>query len=191
MANWMRRTHRERRAFSSRGRLLCIAVLLSWFVSAPGFAEEASKDLMQGLDEQVQEIKSDVLAIAAELRRLEETLLYPSDTQVSIFVSLAEGETFRLDSVQLQIDGEPVAHHIYSFKELEALQKGGVQRIYTGNIPTGEHRLAVSVAGKLPGGEDFSRTQSFSFSKQVEPELVGITLAGPDAGDASIQLGTW
>jgi hypothetical protein len=146
---------------------------------------------MQSLDEQVQEIKSDVLGIAAELSRLEEELLYPSNTQVAVFVSLAEGESLRLDSVQIQIDGELVAHHIYSFKELEALQKGGVQRIYTGNLPTGEHRLEVSVAGKLPSGEDFSGTQSFGFDKDVEPKLVGITLAGQASGDASIQLGGW
>ncbi|MDJ0849225.1 MAG: hypothetical protein QNK04_12690 [Myxococcota bacterium] len=159
-------------------------------VGAP-LARAGSKEQMQSLDEQVQEIKSDVLSIAAELRGLEERLLYPSNTQVAIFVSLAEGETFRLDSVQIQIDGELVAHHIYSFKELEALRKGGVQRIYTGNVPTGEHQLAVTVAGKLESGGDLSGTESFSFSKEVEPKLVGITLAGQDSGDARIQLGGW
>jgi len=157
----------------------------------PVGADELSRKQMQGLDEQVQEIKSDVLRIASELSLLEEKLLYPSNTQVAVFVSLAEGETFRLDSVQIQIDGKLVAHHIYSFKELEALQKGGVQRIYTGNIPTGEHGLEVSVAGKLPGGGEVSGTESFSFSKDAEPKLVGITLAGQDSGDASIQLGSW
>jgi hypothetical protein len=151
-------------------------------------AQDVSREQMQGLDEQVQEIKSDVLEIAAELSRLEERLLFPSNTQVAIFVSLAGGETFRLDSVQLQIDGEFVAHHIYSFKELEALQKGGVQRIYTGNISTGEHQLQVSVAGKMPGGSEFTGTERFAFSKNVEPKLVAIELAG---ADASIQLGDW
>ncbi len=146
---------------------------------------------MQSLDEQVQEIKSDVLSIAAELSGLEEKLLYPSNTQVAVFVSLAEGETFRLDSLQVQIDGERVAHYIYSFKELEALQKGGVQRIYTGNIPTGEHQLEVSVAGKLSGGKDVVATESFNFYKDVEPKLVAITLAGQDSGEARIQLGGW
>lgn len=146
---------------------------------------------MQSLDEQVQEIKTDVLSIAAELRRLEEKLLYPSNTQVAVFISLAEGETLQLDSVQMRIDGEPVAHHIYSFKELEALQKGGVQRIYTGNIPTGEHHLEVLVAGKLPSGKNFSGTESFSFSKDVGPKLVGITLAGHDSGVARIEIGGW
>jgi hypothetical protein len=152
-----------------------VLALLSWIHSSSGLAEDVSKKQMQGLDEQVQEIKSDVLSIAAGLSRLEERLLYPSNTQVAVFVSLAEGETFRLDSVQIQIDGELVAHHIYSFKELEALQKGGV----------------VSVAGKLPGGRDFSGTESFSFRKDVEPKLVGMTLAASDSGDASIQLGGW
>jgi hypothetical protein len=186
-----------------------VLALLSWFSGAPGVAQAIpkeqvqspdervqeiksdSKEQMQSLDEQVQEIKSDVLSMAAELSRLEERLLHPSNTQVALFVSLAEGETFRLDSVQIQIDGEPVAHHIYSFKELEALKKGGVQRIYTGNIPTGEHQLEVSVFGQLPGGRDVSGTESFGFSKDVEPKLVGITLAGRDSGDASIQLGGW
>ena len=49
---------------------------------------------MRSLDEQVQEIKTDVLGIAAELNRLEEKLLYPSNTHLAIFVSIAEGETW-------------------------------------------------------------------------------------------------
>jgi hypothetical protein len=152
-------------------------------------AEGRSNAQMQSLDEQVQEIKSDVLRIAAELTRLEEKLLYPSDTQVAVFISLAEGEKSRLDSVQIQIDGELVAHHIYSFKELEALRKGGVQRIYTGNLPTGEHRLDVSVSGKLPSGSDYSGAETFSIEKRVEPKLVGIALAANEFGKASIQIG--
>jgi hypothetical protein len=163
--------------------------LLICFSGSRSVAEEASKQQMQSLDEQVQEIKSDVLGIAAELSNLEERLLYPSNTQVAVFVSLAEGETLQLDSVQVEIDGKLVAQHIYSFKELEALQKGGVQRIYTGNIPTGEHRLDVAVAGVLPSSGDFSESQSFTFSKDVEPKLVGLTLGG--SGSPSIELGGW
>ncbi|MEE8624304.1 MAG: hypothetical protein V3T19_03075, partial [Acidiferrobacterales bacterium] len=115
-------------------------------------ADDFSQNEMRGLDEEVQEIKSDVLSIAAELSRLEERLLYPSNTQLAVFISLAEGEKFRLDAVQIEINGELVAHYIYSFKELEALQKGGMQRIYTGNIPTGQHALSVSYDGMLPNG---------------------------------------
>ena len=178
---------------SFRRRVLCTVaiVLLASIHGAPAEAEPVSKEQMQSLDEQVQEAKPDVLSIAAELNGLEEKLLYPSNTQVAVFVSLEEGEDFRLDSVQIQIDGERAAHYIYSFKELEALQKGGVQRIYTGNIPTGEHQIDVSITGKLSGGKDIGATESFSFRKDVEPKLVAITLAGQGSGDALIELGGW
>ncbi|HKA13657.1 MAG TPA: hypothetical protein VKH41_01455 [Myxococcota bacterium] len=185
-----RRSARIRRARGRHWSCWAVALaLLGAVTGVAGRADEVSKQQMHSLDEQVQDIKSDVLGIASELNRLEERLLYPSDTQLALFVSMKEGETFRLDSVSVQIDGQPVARHIYSFKELEALQKGGVQRIYTGNVATGDHRLDVAMAGKLPSGADFQRNQSFSFSKKVEPKLVGITLA--DSGDASIQLGAW
>src|SRR6266498_703750 len=123
-----------------RGFILSVGILM---LSFPAHAEEVSREQIKGLDEQVQEIKSDVLGIGAELNQLEEKLLYPSNTQVAVFASLVSGETFRLDSVEIQLDGKPVAHHLYSFKELEALQKGGVQRIYTGNVRSGEHDLQV------------------------------------------------
>jgi hypothetical protein len=155
--------------------------------------EEITSDQrqMRGLDEQIQEIKSDALRMSAEMSQLEEKLLYPSGTQVAIFVALAKGDTMRLDAVRLQIDGQLVAHYIYSAKELQALRKGGVQRIYVGNVSTGDHKLDVLVDGKLEGGADFSRTGEFTFRKEVKPKLVGLTLAGPRSSNIPIALGEW
>ena len=150
-------------------------------------AQDLTRTEMRSLDEQVQEIKTDVLGIAADLTRLEEKLLYPSNTQVAIFVSIAEGETFRLDSMQIAIDGALATHYLYGFKELEALQHGGVQRVYTGNVPTGSHEIAVSIIGKTTSGDDFNSNATFSFDKGVEPKLLGIALNGP----AAIDLGEW
>jgi hypothetical protein len=172
-------------------RLLCSFALLLCLGSAHGGEQKNDQQQMRGLDEEVQEIKSDVLRIAEELRRLEEKLLYPSGTQVAIFVALAKGDQMRLDAVRLQIDGQLVAHYIYSSKELEALRKGGVQRIYVGNVATGDHQLEVLVDGKLEGGADFSHTEHFAFRKEVKPKLVGLTLAGPASGNAPIALGEW
>jgi hypothetical protein len=168
-----------------------LGVALALGPAGTASAEDVSKEQMQSLDEQVQEIKSEVLSIAAELNRLEEKLLYPSGTQLAVFVSIAEGETLELDSVRVSIDGELVAHHIYSFKELQALQRGGVQRIYTGNVTTGEHQIEVAVAGKGPLGGEFGNVESFPFQKDVEPKLVGVRLAGGDFGSAKIEIGSW
>jgi hypothetical protein len=152
-----------------------------------GRTQELASAEMRSLDEQVQEIKTDVLGIAADLSRLEEKLLYPSNTQLAVFVSIAEGETFRLDSMQINIDGALATHYLYGFKELDALQHGGVQRVYTGNLPTGGHELEVRVNGKTPGGDDFASSETFTFDKGVEPKLLGIALNGPEA----IELGEW
>ena len=159
--------------------------------TAPGGAQDLSGEDMRSLDGQVQEIKSDVLSIASELSNLEERLLYPSNTQMAVFLSVAEGETFRLDATQIAIDGELATHHIYSFKELEALQKGGVQRIYTGNVATGDHELSVTMMGKLKSGEDFNESESFGFAKGVEPKTLGITLAVREFGKSGIQVEDW
>jgi hypothetical protein len=158
---------------------------------AVGGAQELSGDEVRSLDGQVQEIKSDVLDIASELNNLEERLLYPSNTQLAVFVSLAAAEKFRLDAVQVEIDGELATHYIYSFQELEALQKGGVQRVYTGNIVTGQHQLRVTMIGKLNNGKDFNTTDTFDFAKGVKPKALGVTLAGPGSGNSGIEVGDW
>jgi hypothetical protein len=169
---------------------IALISLLICPIGAWSAAQDLSRQEMRSLDEQVQEMKSDVLSIAAELGLLEERLLFPSGTQVALFVALDGGDSFRLDAVQIEINGQLAAHHIYSYKELEALQKGGVQRIYTGNVPVGQHQLAVSIIGKQ-GGRDVTRTENFTFSKDVDPKLLGITLAGLDHGQGAIRLEDW
>ncbi|MEA3361700.1 MAG: hypothetical protein U9Q61_00270 [Thermodesulfobacteriota bacterium] len=154
--------------------ILSGVLILLW--SGVVYGQDVTRAQIKGLDEQVQDIKGDVIAIAAELNLLEEKLLYPSHTQISIFLSLVEGEKFRLDSVEILVDGEAVTHHLYTFKELEALQMGGVQRIYTGNIQTGEHAVQVSFSGLTKGGNAFERSESFKVKKDVGPSIVEITL---------------
>ena len=168
-----------------------IPLAIALFATAIAGAQDLTGADMRSLDGQVQEVKSDVLNIASELNNLEERLLYPSNTQISVFVEIAADQEFRLDAVQVMINGELATHHIYSFKELEALQKGGVQRIYTGNIPTGDHQIGVMISGKLKNGNDFSESGSFSFSKGVQPKALGVTLAQPGFGSDPIQVGDW
>lgn len=170
--------------------LLVASIAFVAFI-APGsaLAEEAMN--AQSLDEQVQEIKGDVLAIAAELANLEEKLIYPSNTQVAIFVELDADQVVPIDSARLSINGELVAHHIYTFKELEALSKGGVQRIFTGNLPTGAHRLEVSFSGRRGDTDGFELAETFAFKKEVDPKLVGITLGAGAVGNPTLAIENW
>lgn len=147
-------------------------------ISEDGISEDSTREKIKGLDEQVQDIKTDVLAISTELLQLEEKLLYPSNTHVSLFLSTAEQKKVRLDSVDISIDGQPVTHHVYTHKELAALQSGGVQRIYTGNIGSGEHELEVVLSGRTSSDEVYRNTARHQFTKEVGPSLVDIKLFG-------------
>ena len=179
---------RQQHPHGSAANLRCVAAVALVLLFTVGIAR-AGDDQMKGLDEQVQEVKSDVLSIAAELKQLEEKLLFPSNTQVSIFVSISEGAAIDIDSVKIEIDGEPAARHVYSFKELEALRKGGVQRIYTGNVLAGEHRIDVSMVGSSSSGAAFEETAIFPFEKGAEPKVVTLSLSGRAVGGAEIRLG--
>lgn len=146
---------------------------------------------VQSLDEQVQEIKSDVLSIAAELGNLEEKLLYPSDTQLAVFVALDKGQPLEIDSARISLDGQLVAHHIYSFKELEALAKGGVQRIHTANVSSGGHQLEVAIAGRRSGDTPFEIVERFDFRKEVGPKKLGVRLARSATSNATVTIEDW
>lgn len=170
-------------------QFLCI--VLAALLSFAANANEVSRDQIKGLDEQVQDIKKDVLNLSTELAMLEEKLLFPSNTQVSLFVSMHKGDDFRLDSVQLKLNEKVVAQHLYSFRELEALQSGGVQRLYLGNIKTGEHELVVSYTGKAPAGGEYKRSGSYRVTKDVGPKFVEIKIAGPESTEQDIQFRDW
>jgi hypothetical protein len=164
----------------------CVLTMSAAWAAGPGAREQ-----VMGLDEQVQDIKSDVLAIAAELNQLEEKLLYPSGTQLALFVSMAGDDKFSLDAVSVRLGGEDVAHYLYTFKELEALQKGAVQRLYTGNIRTGDHPVEVTLTGKTAGGADYHKTVAGTISKDIGPRLVEIRLAGPGSSQPAVEIREW
>jgi len=172
-----------------RKQLLVVIGILLCLCARTTFADQSARAQMKGLDEQVQEVKSDVLSIASELNQLEEKLIYPSDSHLAVFVSLRQGDTLRLDAVHVAIDGRLATDYIYSFKELAALSRGGVQRIYSGNIATGTHEIEVSMSGKLANGKDYTETAHFPFKKEIKPKLIGVMLAGPDAPQPGIHLG--
>lgn len=169
---------------------IVILFFLSLF-SAGVSAAEVTQEQIKGLDEQVQDIKKDVLELTSELTRLEEKLLFPSNTQVALFVSIAGDQDFVLDSVQIKMNNKVVAQHLYTFKEVQALRAGGVQRIYTGNIKTGDHDLVASFIGRAKSGNAYQRSETFTVTKAVGPKFVEIQIGGSDASDQTISFKDW
>ena len=117
------------------------------------------------LDARVQSLKKEVKTLNRDLFILEEELLFPSSTQLAVFLSIDVGNFFRLDSVQLKIDDKVVANHLYTKRELDALGKGGVQRLYLGNVKTGEHELIATFLGPGPNNREYRRGTTLKFTK--------------------------
>ena len=129
-------------------------------------AAESSPDT-RGLDQEIQELKKDVVDLNKDLFVLEEELLFPANTQVAVFLSVDVGQFFGLDSVQLKIDRKEVINSLYTPREVEALLKGGVQRLYLGNLKVGGHELVAFFNGKGPNERAYKRGASLRFEKGV------------------------
>jgi hypothetical protein len=134
--------------------------------AAGGAAAEAAADT-RGLDQEIQGLKKDVVDLNKDLFILEEELLFPANTQVAVFLSMDVGEFFALDSVQLKIDQKEVINYLYTPREVEALLKGGVQRLYVGNLKVGPHELVAFFNGKGPNDRPYKRGASLHFEKGV------------------------
>ena len=73
---------------------LSYVALFSLLVLASQSVVAGEEQNSQSLDAEVQSLKQDVLALNRDLFVLEEELLFPSSTQVAVFVSLDVGEFF-------------------------------------------------------------------------------------------------
>ncbi len=119
------------------------------------------------LDQEVQGVQKDVISLNKDLFVLEENLLFPANTQVAVYLSMDVGTFFALDSVTLKIDNKEVANYLYTAREVKALLKGGVQRLYLGNQKIGNHELVAFFVGKGPHGLDYRRGASITFNKGI------------------------
>ena len=128
------------------------------------------------LDDRIQQTKSEVIRLNRDLKVLEEELLYPAGTQVAVFLSMDVGKFFALDSVKIVLDNQDVANHLYTPAEVAALHRGGVQRLYVGNLRTGKHEIVAFFTGKGPHERDYKRGATVKFEKGVQPKYIELQI---------------
>lgn len=162
--------------YQKKTRALLMAAglgLLATMLALPaGHAETVGS-----LDSEVQGLKDQVLDLNRELFLLEEELLFPANTQVAVFVSMDVGEFFGLDSVQLRLDGKDVSNYLYTEREVQALHRGGVHRLFLGNVKTGDHELVAVFTGLGPQGREYRRGATLNFDKQIGAKFVELRIS--------------
>jgi hypothetical protein len=158
-----------------RVRSIVSTLLFSLIVSSAQLAH-ASEDF-RALDEETQSLKNSVLDLNRELSLLEEEMLYPGNSQVAVFVSMDVGEFFDLDSVELTLDGKNISNHLYTQGEVIALHRGGVHKIYLGNLRSGDHELVAIFTGVGPHGRDYRRGAQLNFDKVMGSKYVELVIS--------------
>lgn len=136
--------------------LICSALFTSSLSSAAN---------QSGLDAEIEELKSEVIELNRELYDLEEKLLYPATTSFAVFVSMEEVENFTIRSVKLTLDTQDVTSHLYSKEQVDALRRGGIQKIFTSNLKPGMHKLTAEIQGVDRDGRAMKRVVVADFGK--------------------------
>ncbi len=173
--------------------LITLLSTMLMMASPAGLAQEATRvaalpafeappasgdaEAFSALDEDVQDLKQLAVELNRDLFLLEEELLFPASTQVAIFVSMDVGEFFALDSIELKLNDENVTNYLYTEREVSALHKGGVQRLYVGNLRMGQHELVAVFTGAGPHERDYRRGATLVFEKGIGPKYIELTIS--------------
>jgi hypothetical protein len=136
---------------------------------------------LKAVDQDVQTLKKQLIDLNRDLFKLEEELLYPASTQVAVFLSVDVGTFFALDSVTLKVDDKEVTNYLYTDREVQALHRGGVQKLYLGNLKAGQHEIVAFFTGKGPHERDYRRGTTVKFDKAVGAKYVELRISDREA----------
>ncbi len=139
--------------------------------------QDAAPEDFRSLDGEVQELKQQVVDLNRDLFMLEEELLFPANTQVAVFISMDVGTFFALDGVQIEMDGKEVANYLYTQREVDALIRGGVHRVWLGNLKAGKHELTAFFTGVGTHERDYKRGATLEIEKGVGAKYVELKIS--------------
>lgn len=136
---------------------------------------------VKGLSKDIQTLKQEVIELNKELQALEEELLFPSNTQTTIFLSLDGGTFFTLESVKVKLDDQVIASHLYSDKQRQALMRGGIQKLHLTNLSAGNHKIDAFFTGLGPNGRPYKRAATLNFKKGQVSQFIELSVSDDSA----------
>jgi hypothetical protein len=149
-------------------------------------------DSVKILSKEIQGLKKSVVDLNKDLQLMEEELLFPSSTQLSLFVSLDMGQFFTLESIKIKLNGKQVASHLYSDKQRQALARGGVQRLYMTNLNLGKHTIVAFFTGIGPNGRPYKRATELEFQKKQGSQYLELAIIDDSAKqEAKFTIKQW
>lgn len=147
---------------------------------------------LNAIVKQAEQIKKEIIELNQRLYQFEESLLYPTNTQLAVFLSYSENTTFILDSVELSLNEKMVSSSLYQDAELAALKKGGIQRVYLGSLADGKHKLTVQFNGQGRNERYFRRKKALNFVKEEQARFIQLIISEDRAtGEPLFKVKQW
>lgn len=152
-------------------------LLLLLLIPILSFSSNALTEENPSLQKEVEDLKKDLIELNRELYQFEESLLYPTDTQLAVFLSISNESSFKLDSIELRLDNKVISSHLYKENELSALKNGGIQRLYVGSLSDGKHKLTAQFNGQGTSSRYFRRNKSLNFTKAPKAKFIQLVVS--------------
>lgn len=169
-------------------RVSYLTLFLAFAVSQAVFSAPAENKL----NKEAELLKQELIKLNQDLSQFEQSLLYPPEVQVSVFLSLSDKTRFRLDSIEILIDDALVASHLYQEGDINALKTGGIQQLYLGSVNPGKHKLSASFNGQGRNGRYFRKKKSLSFTKNASARFIQLIVSeSPGSGEPQFKVKQW
>lgn len=182
--------HPCRQGLPRAARVASLSLLMLVWTSL-STAQDTDKEA-EAVANSVEDLRKQVIELNRDLFVLEEDLLFPASTQFAVFLSVETGEFLSLDAVKLKVDDEVVASHLYTVRQVDALRRGGMQRLHMGNLKTGEHEVTVFVDGIGPESRPYRKAASYQLDKGTGTATLEVRISDQSSNyQPAIELVEW
>ncbi len=122
-------------------------ILLFCLWAGGGAIAHAVAETPQELDRALQQVKRDMLELDEKIRQLSGNGNQSGLETVSVYVSVDEDISFRLEKVRVKLNGKTVSELSFYHAQQQALRQGGAAPVHKGTLMQGKHRLEVTFIG--------------------------------------------
>jgi len=150
---------------------LCVCLFFTSY-ALPVFSQEQAQ-----LESEIEGLKAEVIELNRELFELEEQLLYPATTEFAVFVSMENIKGFTLQGIKLFLGENLIGSEIYKTEQVQALRRGGIQKLFSGNLKPGLHKVKAEILGKDLDGRPSKKMLVAEFGKARSSKFLEIKIS--------------
>ncbi len=128
------------------------------------------------LDEKVQTIKKNIIKLGHDFNLLEEGLSSITGKDLTVYVALELDGEFGLQAIELTLNGKFASRYEFTQSVLNGLLAGGVKRIYSAKLPSGDYTLQATLVGKVGKRLNYTNSVTLDFEKNENPKTIELKI---------------